>query len=502
MSYEGKIERKIVMDKMNCLIEIGSIEKNFSDLINSKLAGFNDENRVITTQVINDAVDLIEDLVRDVYAFDMAFDNYNNGMSFMPQYYFENIVLHDDMIWERIIIIIAIAYQIDFEVIFDKRGIGYLYKIIKKDERINGDIKKIIQDINSDYDMKKLKFLRNGNEHYISTHLSDSPEKDKFKVDIKALIYIKDEIVYGDVQKINIQTDNMNREEMKILKNKVSIIQNKKSKYIELLSLCIEQMGIVFKNGDFYLNQKNHFLPEYSTPLCVEKDICSKCEILEVKYGELREELRSVIDMINKNVLVAISDASRIRNTLLIDSLFRAKEIIRSINLYYSCIFYKEEIVENGKREAFKKYCMNEIIYPNYYYFHAMLKLYSVFEKVAKFLLCKYDFKKEYLDDGKFRNMYIDKIVELFSENKITSDILREFYNCISSEEYKMYEKLRNREYHCLRNVYVLDEEDGCIFINDCICKMEKLIRSLYKLFFMIINEEKVIYEKIVADNR
>lgn len=216
------------MDKMNCLIEIGSIEKNFSDLINSKLAGFNDENRVITTQVINDAVDLIEDLVRDVYAFDMAFDNYNNGMSFMPQYYFENIVLHDDMIWERIIIIIAIAYQIDFEVIFDKRGIGYLYKIIKKDERINGDIKKIIQDINSDYDMKKLKFLRNGNEHYISTHLSDSPEKDKFKVDIKALIYIKDEIVYGDVQKINIQTDNMNREEMKILKNKVSIIQNKK----------------------------------------------------------------------------------------------------------------------------------------------------------------------------------------------------------------------------------------------------------------------------------
>ena len=302
-----KIERKIVMDKMNCLIEIGSIEKNFSDLINSKLAGFNDENRVITTQVINDAVDLIEDLVRDVYAFDMAFDNYNNGMSFMPQYYFENIVLHDDMIWERIIIIIAIAYQIDFEVIFDKRRIGYLYKIIKKDERINGDIKKIIQDINSDYDMKKLKFLRNGNEHYISTHLSDSPEKDKFKVDIKALIYIKDEIVYGDVQKINIQTDNMNREEMKILKNKVSIIQNKKSKYIELLSLCIEQMGTVFKNGDFYLNQKKHFLPEYSTPLCVEKDICSKCEILEVKYGELREELRSVIDMINKNVLVAMN---------------------------------------------------------------------------------------------------------------------------------------------------------------------------------------------------
>lgn len=91
-------------------------------MINDKLAGFSDESRVITTQIVNDTVDLIEDLVRDVYAFGIAFDNYDNGMSFMPQYYFENIVLHDDMIWERMIIVIALVYQIDFEVIFEKKG--------------------------------------------------------------------------------------------------------------------------------------------------------------------------------------------------------------------------------------------------------------------------------------------------------------------------------------------------------------------------------------------
>lgn len=490
------------MDTDKCLKEIDSIEKIFSNLINDKLAGFSDESRVITTQIVNDTVDLIEDLVRDVYAFGIAFDNYDNGMSFMPQYYFENIVLHDDMIWERMIIVIALVYQIDFEVIFEKKGIGYLYKIIKKDERIGSDIKNIVLAINSDNNMKILKSLRNGNEHYISTHLSDSPEKDKFKVDIKSLTYMKDDIMYGDVIKINKQTDNINREEMNILKNKISVIENKKNKYIELLRLCIGQMEIAFKKEIFCFEQKKYFLPDYNTHMYVVKDIWSRCKSLEEKYGVLREELRSVIEMLNKHVLIALDESSKIRNTLLIDSLFRAKEIIRSINLYYSGVFYGEGIVESAEKEAFEKYCINEVMYPNYYYNHAVLKLYAVFEKVAKFLLCKYDFKKEYFEDNKFKNMYIDKIVELFDERKITSNILREFYMCISSEEYKMYEKLRNREYHCLRTVYVLDEECGCIFINDCICKIETLMRSLYKVFFMIINEEKLIYKKIVDDYR
>ena len=236
--------------------------------------------------------------------------------------------------------------------------------------------------------------------------------------------------------------------------------------------------------------------------MCVVRDIWSSCKSLEEEYGELREELRSVIEMLNKHVLIALDESSKIRNTLLIDSLFRAKEIIRSINLYYCGVFYREGIVESAEKEAFEKYCINEVMYPNYYYNHAVLKLYAVFEKVAKFLLCKYDFQKEYFEDNKFKNMYIDKIVELFDERKITSDILREFYMCISSEEYKMYEKLRNREYHCLRTVYVLDEECRSIFINDSICKIEKLMCSLYNVFFLIINEEKLIYKKIIDDYR
>ena len=114
--------------------------------------------------------------------------------------------------------------------------------------------------------------------------------------------------------------------------------------------------------------------------MCVVKDIWSRCKSLEEEYEELREELRSVIEMLNKHVLIALDESSKIRNTLLIDSLFRAKEIIRSINLYYCGVFYREGIVESAEKEAFEKYCINEVMYPNYYYNHAVLKLYAVFE--------------------------------------------------------------------------------------------------------------------------
>lgn len=121
------------MEKQDCLNELEDIERTFTELFDTRLAGFSDKKRVIAAQIINDTVGLMKDIVRDMYMFGVSHDYYNNGVSFMPQYYFENMLLHADMIWERIIIILAIAYQIDFQIIFEKKGIGSLYDIIKKD---------------------------------------------------------------------------------------------------------------------------------------------------------------------------------------------------------------------------------------------------------------------------------------------------------------------------------------------------------------------------------
>lgn len=487
-----------ILNRERCLKELDDIEKKFSELIENKLSGYSGLDRVVTTRIINDAVDLIKDICRDIYMFDLSYDNYNNGISFMPQYYFENIVLHDDMIWERILIIIALAYQIDFQVIFKEKRINALFDIIKKNGSVETDIKKILKDINADYKMKELKGIRNINEHYISTHLS---ENNKNKMNLKDVIFIKNGRLYGDIKKIDKQTKLANKDEMTRLKDKMINVSKKQEKYIELLKLCITQMERAFKNNTFIFQQKEFFLPNHSESLYIDKNVCEKCWNLEKVYVELREKLRTIIDMINESVFPGMTKSSYIRNTLLIDSLFRAKEIIRSINQYFNCTrfyIYGNQFFEFEQKNDFKKYICNEVIFSYYYYDHAILKLYSVYEKIAKFLLCKYDFKKEYLDDDKFKGMYINKVRELFSEKNYQSKILKKFEDCISRVEYKKYEKIRNREYHCLRTYYVIDEGLRDNVIISYISLMAEMMKSLSDLFFIIINEEEKIYTKMI----
>ncbi|WP_029503036.1 Cthe_2314 family HEPN domain-containing protein [Lachnoclostridium phytofermentans] len=490
------------MKMQDCLEQLENMESLFSNLINTKLGGYNDMDRIIAARIIDDTVDLVKDITRDVYMFNISYDNYNNGISFMPQYYFENILLHDDMIWERIIIIISIAYQIDFEFIFKRKSISSLYDVVKKDTRIESNIKKLLLDINSDSNMRALKITRNGNEHYMSVHLT---ENEKLKTDLSDIISIKDAILRGDIQKINENTDFINREEMKILKNKIPVVLDKQSKYVALLNLCIIQMESAFKNNNFTFNDKAYFIPVKKKFLHVDKNIWVKCDKLENYYSQLREEFREVVDMINENIFPAMSKSSFIRNTLLTDSLFRAKEVLRSINLYFGCMQYcisEKNSLPIDEIEKTEKFICNDVIFPQYYYDHAIIKLYSVYEKLAKFLLCKYDFKQEYLDDDKFKGMYIEKVVDLFKSKSITSSILIKFNDCISSTEYNDYEKDRNKEYHCLRSYYLLNEEGRATFAESNIYNVEKMMYSLYNVFSLIIKEEKSIYSEMILSFR
>lgn len=53
--------------------------------------------QVAVVAIVNDCIDLMEDIQRNIYAFNLAYKNYNNTVSFNPNYYFENIILQDDM---------------------------------------------------------------------------------------------------------------------------------------------------------------------------------------------------------------------------------------------------------------------------------------------------------------------------------------------------------------------------------------------------------------------
>ncbi|MGP1411435.1 MAG: hypothetical protein ACTTKD_06340 [Peptoanaerobacter stomatis] len=368
------------MTKSDYLKEIEEVEDTFSKILNTRK--HYDIDRFIAKHIISDAVNLLKDIIKDRYMFELSNNNCENESLFAPRYYYENFLFHNDMIWKRILVIIGIAYQIDFQEIFDKKEIDDLYVIIKKNDQVNSDIKKLLQEIE---------------------------------------------------------------------KEKIFIIHKSQKKYAELLKICVVQADKAFNESSFTFKQKKYFWCDYDHSKYLCNNIRPIYKDLEKTYDALQEE------------------GIYLRNDLLIDALFRAKEIIKTI----------------------KKYIYNDILFSSSYYDYAILKLYSACEKVADFLICKYDFGKEYLDDRKINCMYINKIKKLIESKELNSPIIKKFYDCVSSKEYEMYEKFRNRDYNCIRSVYMVNGKTRDIIMAGCICIMAKIMDDFSKLFFMIINEEK-----------
>lgn len=485
------------MELKDCLEEIALIESDLSNEINTRLSGFTEKEKIVASRIIDDTVDLIQDLSRDTYMFNLSLDNYNNTISFMPQYYFENLALHYDMIWERLIIIIAIAYGTDFEDIFVKKNIGPLFKRIKKNQNINPEIINKLFKIKSDNQTASLKESRNNNEHLLSSHLMDAKIEKKFEKRKIDAIYIVSDKIFADLDEVNEITEDMNYEMIELFKPEIKGMPDKQKRYINLLKLCIIEMEKAYKSDKiFSFKQMKYFLPKFED-VWVKEGQTEECHHLEDAFAGLREKYRLVVDRKNETIFTELQAGEKTRSTLLIDSLFRAKEMIRSINCYLGCMNYymTKKICATFSDEEFHKYYCNDLITSNYYYDHAVLKLYSVYEKVGKFLLCKYDFDDEYLKEGKFDNMYVEKILKVFETRPYSSEILEKFKECVTSDIYKEYEDLRNREYHRLRSRY-FDQDGSFECIN--ICVMKKTLTSLYELFEMIVDEERTILEAMI----
>lgn len=251
------------MELKDCLEEIALIESDLSNEINTRLSGFTEKEKIVASRIIDDTVDLIQDLSRDTYMFNLSLDNYNNTISFMPQYYFENLALHYDMIWERLIIIIAIAYGTDFEDIFVKKNIGPLFKRIKKNQNINPEIINKLFKIKSDNQTASLKESRNNNEHLLSSHLMDAKIEKKFEKRKIDAIYIVSDKIFADLDEVNEITEDMNYEMIELFKPEIKGMPDKQKRYINLLKLCIIEMEKAYKSDKiFSFKQMKYFLPK------------------------------------------------------------------------------------------------------------------------------------------------------------------------------------------------------------------------------------------------
>lgn len=471
--------------------KIDKIENKLGTLVELKLK-FNhaSKEQFFAVAIVNDCIDLVEDVQRNIYAFDIAYKNFNNTVSFNPNYYFENIILQDDMIWERLILLVGIIDQLDVSIIFSRKSIEPLYKLVKKHRTSTDDIIVDLRSIKGDDNNKGIKRKRNNNEHFISTHL-DTPEIEE---DIVDLVYVKNGQLRMNMDVCSYWTNRLNEVSMDELNKCIEPIKKKQDVYVKLIEKIITELNE--KNSGCRFNCAEKLVCE--TVRC-DREFIYESALLENKYEKLREEFRSVINQTNEFCIDVGDMASSIRNNLLIDAIFRAKEMIRSVNVYISCLNYciNKNITFTFSESDFIKYIKNDVITSECYCFHASMKAYSVCEKIAKFILCKYDFKHEYTSVDNFKNMYIDDILIKINNMHICSKCIDIFNAIMEGEVYSHYKKIRNLEYHCLRQEYLDIQETAEIKLGK-MYEVFMLLSQLYELFKVLVDEEReILYKRI-----
>lgn len=469
--------------------KIQKIEDRIGTMVEQKLK-FTDASKeqFVVVAIVNDCIDLVEDIQRNIYAFELAYKNYNNTVSFNPNYYFESIVLQDDMIWERLILLVGIIDQLDVSIIFKKKSIVYLYDLIKKNRTDSDDLIVGLKNIKGDYNSKRIKWKRNNNEHFISTHL----EKQEIDEDTQDLVYVSNGQIRMNMNVCSHITNRFNEVSMDELRKWIPSIRKRQDIYVQLIEKIITELHD--KNIKCEFNCVERLV---GVSVTCKRNFVEDAALLEYKYEQLREDYRNVIDRINEFCIDIGDEASTIRNTLLIDGIFRAKEMIRSINSYFCCLNYNidKRILFSYSEEDFLKYINNDVITAECYYFHAVMKTYSVCEKIAKFILCKYDFDHEYTAIEDFKNMYIEDIIEKINKMYISSKTIELFKEIMGGQVYSHYEKTRNLEYHCLRQEYLWGQRSEEIKLGK-VYEVFVLLDQLYELFEVLVNEEREILSK------
>ncbi len=310
--------------------------------------------------------------------------------------------------------------------------------------------------------------------------------------DMEDLFVIGNNQIRMNMDKWSDVTDRLNELSMEELNGWIPAIKEKQAVYERLVENIITEL--YNKNSECHFNCSEKLMCE--TVVC-NRNYINEAIQLECKYEKLREEYRDVINGINEFCLDIGDEGSFVRNTILIDAVFRAKEMIRSINLYFVCINYKMDktMMFEFSEEVFLKYLNNEVITEECYCFHAVMKTYSVCEKVAKFILCKYDFKHEYTSLENFKNMYIEDIINIIEEKQINSKCILEFKKIMEGQIYSHYKKIRHLEYHCLRQEFQASGRSVEIKIGK-MYEVFMLLGQLYELLKILVDEEKEVLVK------
>lgn len=457
--------------------------QRFIDAFDNK-GNVSGKNQIVSI-LWKDTIELLQDISRDIYMTKLAYKEYNNNMSFMPNYYCENYLIHECMIFERIVLMFGIVCNQDISIIFKKKSIIPLYEIIQNDNRISRECKRRLEQLKSSSN----KNIRNNNEHYISYHYDSSRHMKKYSINIHELFDAEQGF---DIEKFNAENYKLSQVISEGLRDFVCKYSTKKQIYAAILEQLKDYIiESWYDCSNDYDIAQFVYLPKTETwgknDYIIEKQISKLFILIKIECDKIQQ----MVDIINYRC-VKLEQEDIYRYEFFIDSAYRTKECIRSLGLFFE--FYKnhtnDECVGSlGKEseEALLKYCYNEVLEPYYYTDHVFCKIYSIIEKIAKYYLCKLD-SKEYSKEKDFNNLYVSKVLDIIKTDGVLS--YKKFKELIESDFYIEYEKMRNKEYHCMRGRVLTCEtykaEMPKVYLSYI------MLKKIYNILANIILEEQI----------
>ena len=450
--------------------KIDILEAKIGKYFNEKLHETNaTKEQLVRNAIINDTIDLMEDMYRDQYFIDITKQEpIADAKTFRPYFYYYNILERVEMIFERLVILTAIAYKIDIDLIFEKKSINPLYDLVIKNKNIDNVIIENFSKYNNNFGF--LKQERNKLEHFLPLHLIQNN-----------IIKLNDTIIDRIFNK-------------KIVDNLIEVFSN-------IIIKCIDVLYKLKLSGEkIEINCERFVLSLYK----LENSIINieNISILNNQYNILSDRINKLLISISKMDEEHYSNSTKLILTALENAIYRAREVAMNLNKYIGAVWYEEEhksIYADITTADVKKYYSNDVISSDYYYF-SKFRLYQVYENLSKFIAYHYEIKfdkeNEYTTENIVKKLEKDGIGKnLNFEESYKWNIFQYYMFLMASERTNFYFILRNTEYHNLRqNYYYMNNE-----INfDLLSYVYVWLSDIKSFIERCMTYEESIYHKLV----
>lgn len=286
--------------------KIDILESEIGEYFSEKLHESNATNeQLVRNSIINDTIDLMEDMYRDQYFIDITKQEpITVAKTFRPYFYYYNILERVEMIFERLVILTAIAYKIDIDLIFEKKSINPLYDLVLNNQNIDNVIIENFSKFNNNFGF--LKQERNKLEHFLPLHLIQ-----------KDLIELNDTIIDRIFNK-------------KIVDNLIKIFSN-------IIIKCIDILYKLKLDGKkIEINCERFVLSLYK----LENSIINieNISILNNQYNILSDRINKLLMNISKMDEEHYSNSTKLILTALENAIYRAREVAMNLNKYIGAV--------------------------------------------------------------------------------------------------------------------------------------------------------------------